>query len=132
MPIGTSREGDIRRAGLLVTAASMAVVVATWCVIGVVEPGPSRTAVLIGLVVVGFALAGWRALRARRDPTPTAGLRSLASWAAAFSWAATLFSVLVALASPRSGASAVGAGILAGCVLVLAGRASEHRTSRER
>lgn len=130
MPIGTTRDGGVRRAGLLVTTVSVLVAAATLLVVGLAAPGPSRAAVLLGLVVVAFALGAWRAIRARQDPTPTVGLRSLTSWAAAFSWAATLFSVLVTLGAPGSGARAVGAGILAGCVLVLVGRVAEHQATR--
>jgi hypothetical protein len=131
MPIGTGDDGAVRRAGLLVTVASLLVAATTLVVVGVAAPSTGRTILLLALVVVAFGLAAWRAIRARRDTTPTAGLRSLMSWAAAFSWAATLFAVLVALGAPGSGGRAVVAGVLGGCLLVLVGRAAEHRTSRE-
>lgn len=131
MPIGTARENGVarvRRAGLLVTAASLVVAVVTMIVAGLVVPTPARTTTLVVLVLAAFALAIWRSLRARRDRTPTVGVRSLTSWLAVFSWAATLFSALVAIASPAVGLRPVVAGVLAGCLLVLVGRIVEHQT----
>ena len=81
-------------------------------------------------MVLAFALAGWRAVRARRDTTAVAGLRPISSWLAAFAWGATVFSALVALAAPDSGGRAVIAGVLAGCLLVIVGRSSEQVTAR--
>jgi hypothetical protein len=115
-----------RRAGWLVTAAAVLVAVATLAVVGLVAPSPTRTAVVIGAVVLAFVHAAWRAIRARRDTSQVAGLRPISSWLAAFAWAATVFSALVALAAPDSGSRAVLTGVLAGCALVLIGRTSEQ------
>jgi hypothetical protein len=134
MPIGTA-SGDggdarVRRAGWLVTGAALAVAAATLLVVGLVPPGPERTTVVVVAAVLAFVLAGWRAVRARRDPTDVAGLRPISSWLAAFAWAVTVFSALVALADPEHGSRAVVAGLLAGCLLVLVGRAGEHVGTR--
>lgn len=115
-----------RRAGWLVTAAAVLVAVATLAVVGLVAPSPTRTVVVVGAVVLAFVLAAWRAIRARRDTSSVAGLRPISSWLAAFAWAATVFSALVALAAPDSGGRAVLTGVLAGCALVLIGRTSEQ------
>ena len=131
VPSGTSDDGGVRRAGFLVTTASVAVAAVTLLVIGVVAPGATRTVVLAALVITAFVLAAWRAVRARRDPTPTAGLRSLRSWAAAFSWATTVFAALSAIARPDASGSAMIAGVLAGCALVIVARLTEHRTTRD-
>ena len=120
----------VRRAGWLVTGAAVVVAVATLLVVGLVAPSPGRTAVIIGAVVAAFVLAAWRAVRARRDTSEVAGLRPIQSWIAAFAWAATVFSALVALAAPASGGRAVLAGVLAGCVLVLVGRTGEQVAAR--
>ena len=125
MPIGTAR-----RAGWLVTGAALAVAVATLLVVGLVAPSPGRTAAVVTAVVLAFVLAGWRAVRARRDPTTVTGLRSISSWLAAFAWAVTVFSALVALAAPDEGGRAVVAGLLAGCLLVLIGRGAEQVGAR--
>jgi len=133
MPIGTATEDGaarVRRAGWLVTGAALAVALATLLVVGFVEPGPGRTAAVITAVVLAFALAAWRAVRARRDTTTVAGLRPISSWLAAFAWAATVFSALVALAEPDAGGRAVVAGLLAGCLLVLVGRGAERVGAR--
>ena len=133
MPIGTASDDGaarVRRAGWLVTAAALVVAVATLVLVGLVPPSPGRTVAIVVAVVLAFALAGWRALRARRDPTTVAGLRPISSWLAAFGWGVTVFSALVALAAPDSGGRAVIAGILAGCLLVLVGRSSEQVAAR--
>lgn len=136
MPIGTHEDGAgrgaarIRRAGWLVTAASLLVAVATMVLVVVAAPTTARTVTIVVAVVLAFVLAGWRAVRARRDRTAVAGLRPISSWLAAFGWAATVFTALVALAEPDSGGRAALAGLLAGCVLVLVGRASEHADTR--
>lgn len=133
MPIGTVTDDGaarIRRAGWLVTGAALVVAAATLVVVGLVPPGPGRTAVIVTAVVLAFVLAAWRAVRARRDTTAVAGLRPISSWLAAFAWAVTVFSALVALADPGHGARAVVAGLLAGCLLVLVGRAGEHVGTR--
>jgi hypothetical protein len=133
MPIGTASDDGaarVRRAGWLVTAAALLVAVATLVLVGLVPPSPERTIAIVVAVVLAFALAGWRAVRARRDPTTVAGLRPISSWLAAFGWGATVFSALVALAAPDSGGRAVIAGILAGCLLVLVGRSSEQVAAR--
>jgi hypothetical protein len=106
------------------------VAAATLLVVGLVGPGPGRTTAVVVAVVLAFVLAGWRAVRARRDPTTVAGLRPISSWLAAFAWAVTVFSALVALADPEHGSRAVVAGLLAGCLLVLVGRAGEHVGTR--
>src|SRR4051812_8715008 len=103
MPIGTATEDGaarVRRAGWLVTGAALVVAAATLLVVGLVAPGPGRTAAIIVAVVLAFVLAVWRAVRARRDPTAVAGLRPISSWLAAFAWGVTVFSALVALADP--------------------------------
>jgi hypothetical protein len=129
MPIGTAA-GDgaarVRRAGWLVTGAALVVAAATLLVIGLVAPGPGRTTAVVVAVVLAIVLAAWRAVRARRDTTAVDGLRPISSWLAAFGWAVTVFSSLVALADPAHGGRAVVAGLLAGCLLVLVGRAGEH------
>jgi hypothetical protein len=133
MPIGTAAEDGaarVRRAGWLVTGAALVVAAATLLVVGLVGPGPGRTTAVVVAVVLAFVLAGWRAVRARRDPTTVAGLRPISSWLAAFAWAVTVFSALVALADPEHGSRAVVAGLLAGCLLVLVGRAGEHVGTR--
>ncbi|WP_133251824.1 hypothetical protein [Actinomycetospora cinnamomea] len=130
MPLGTARDGRARRAGWLVTAAACAVAVATLLVVALAEPGPGRTAAVVTAVVLAFLLAAWRAVRARRDTSTVAGLRPISSWLAAFAWAVTVFSALVALAAPDAGARAVMAGLLAGCLLVLIGRGAEQVGAR--
>src|SRR4051812_4080040 len=133
MPIGTATDDGaarVRRAGWLVTAAALAVAAATLLVVGLAVPGPGRTTVVVVAVVLAFALAAWRAVRARRDTTTVAGLRPISSWLAAFAWAATVFSALVALAAPGEGGRAVVAGLLAGCLLVLVGRMGEQLGTR--
>jgi hypothetical protein len=133
MPIGTAADDGVarvRRAGWLVTGAALVVALATLLVVGLVAPGPGRTAAVVVAVVLAFVLAGWRAVRARRDTTAVAGLRPISSWLAAFAWAVTVFSALVALADPTHGGRAVVAGLLAGCMLVLVGRAGEHVGTR--
>ena len=133
VPIGSEHvDGSdrVRRAGWLVTAASVLVAVVTLVVVAVVEPGPGRTAVILGAVALAFVLAAWRAVRARRDATSVPGLRPISSWIAAFSWAATVFAALVALAAPSSGPRAAVTGVLAGCLLVLVGRASERMAAK--
>jgi len=122
-----------RRAGWLITGAAAVVALVALATPALVPPGPERTVILLVGLGVAFVLAAWRAIRARADPTETRGARSLRSWIAVFSWAATTFSVLVALvalAAPTSGARAALAGVLAGCVLVLVGRAGERVSSR--
>ncbi|CAA9265569.1 MAG: hypothetical protein AVDCRST_MAG54-2701 [uncultured Actinomycetospora sp.] len=130
MPPGTAAGDDgaarVRRAGWLVTGAAVAVAVATLLVVGLVAPGPGRTAAVVTAVVLAFVLAAWRAVRARRDTTTVAGLRPISSWLAAFAWAVTVFSALVAAAAPDEGGRAVMAGLLAGCLLVLVGRGAEQ------
>ena len=130
MPPGTAAGDDsaarVRRAGWLVTGAAVAVAVAALLVVGLVAPGPGRTAAVVTAVVLAFVLAAWRAVRARRDTTTVAGLRPISSWLAAFAWAVTVFSALVALAAPDEGGRAVMAGLLAGCLLVLVGRGAEQ------
>lgn len=134
MPIGTApgEGGDarVRRAGWLVTGAALVVAVATLLVVGLVPPGPGRTAAVVVAVALAFVLAVWRSVRARRDTTSVDGLRPISSWLAVFGWAVTVFSSLVALADPTQGGRAVVAGLLAGCLLVLVGRASEHVGTR--
>ena len=133
MPIGTAADDGVarvRRAGWLVTGAALVVAAATLMVIWLVPPGPGRTASVVAAVVLAFVLAGWRAVRARRDTTTVDGLRPISSWLAAFAWAVTVFSALVALADPTDGGRAVVAGLLAGCLLVLVGRAGEHVGTR--
>lgn len=115
-----------RRAGWLVTGASAVVALAAVLAASVLDPGGVRTGVLLGAVVLAFLLAAWRAVRARRDTTTVHGARPISSWIAAFSWAATVFTAVVALAAPTSGSRAAVAGVLAGCVLVLAGRSAER------
>lgn len=119
-----------RRAGWLITGAAAVVALVALATPALVPPGPERTVILLVDLGVAFVLAAWRAIRARADPTETRGARSVRSWIAVFSWAATTFSVLVALAAPTSGARAALAGVLAGCVLVLVGRAGERVSSR--
>ena len=133
VPIGSAAEDGaarVRRAGWLVTAAALAVALATLLVVGLVPPGPGRTVAIVLAVVLAFALAAWRAVRARRDTTMVAGLRPISSWLAAFAWATTVFAALVALAAPTQGGRAVVAGLFAGCVLVLVGRTSEQMGAR--
>ncbi|WP_285650882.1 hypothetical protein [Actinomycetospora sp. NBRC 106375] len=133
MPIGTAADDGVarvRRAGWLVTGAALVVAAATLVVVGLVPPGPGRTASVVVAVVLAFVLAAWRAVRARRDTTGVDGLRPISSWLAAFAWAVTVFSALVALADPTHGGRAVVAGLLAGCLLVLVGRAGEHVGTR--
>ena len=119
-----------RRAGWLITGAAVVVALVALVTTALVPPATARTVVLLVCVGAAFVLAAWRAIRARNDPTEVRGARSLRSWIAAFSWAATTFSVLVALAAPTSGVRAAVAGVLAGCVLVLVGRAGERVSSR--
>ena len=79
MPIGTASDDGaarVRRAGWLVTAAALLVAVATLVVVGLVPPSPGRTVAIVVAVVLAFALAGWRAVRARRDPTTVADIAS--------------------------------------------------------
>jgi hypothetical protein len=123
-------DARVRRAGWLVTAASLLVAAATLVLVTVAAPSTARTVVIVVAVVLAFVLAAWRAVRARRDRTAVAGLRPISSWLAAFGWAATVFAALVALAEPDSGGRAALAGLLAGCVLVLVGRVSEHADTR--
>ncbi|MEJ2890158.1 hypothetical protein [Actinomycetospora aeridis] len=134
MPVGTTADDGgaarVRRAGWLVTAAALVVALATLLVVALVPPGPGRTAAVVVAVVLAFVLAAWRAIRARRDPTTVDGLRPISSWLAVFGWAVTVFSSLVALADPTHGGRAVVAGLLAGCLLVLVGRAGEHVGTR--
>lgn len=133
MPIGTAADDGVvrvRRAGWLVTLAALVVAAATLLVVGLVPPGTGRTVAVVVAVVLAFVLAAWRAVRARRDTSDVAGLRPISSWLAAFAWAVTVFSSLVALADPTDGGRAVVAGLLAGCVLVLVGRAGEHVGTR--
>lgn len=130
MPLGTVTGDGTRRAGWLVTGAALAVAVATLLVVGLVAPGPGRTAAVVTAVVLAFVLAAWRAVRARRDTTTVAGLRPISSWLAAFAWAVTVFAALVALAAPDAGGRAVVAGVLAGCLLVLVGRGAEQVGAR--
>lgn len=118
-----------RRAGWLVTAAALLVAVATLALVGLAGPSPTRTVLVVVAVVLAFVLAAWRAIRARRDTSTVAGLRPISSWLAAFAWAATVFSALVALAAPTAGGRAVVVGLLAGCALVLVGRTSEQVSS---
>lgn len=120
-----------RRAGWLVTGASTAVALFALVVVLVLDAGTTRTVLLAVAVAAAFSLAAWRAVRARRDTSVVHGARPISSWIAAFSWATTFFAALVALAAPDAGARAALAGLLAGCVLVLVGRASE-RVSGER
>ena len=119
-----------RRAGWLVTGAAVAVAVVALVATAFVDASTTRTVVLVVCLVAAFAVAAWRAIRARGDTTEIRGVRSLRSWIAAFAWAATTFSVLVALAAPSSGPRAALAGVLAGCVLVLVGRAGERMSSQ--
>lgn len=126
MPTRADPTSRARRAGWLVTAAAMLVAVATLLVVGLVEPSPTRTWLVVGAVVLAFVLATWRAIRARRDTSAVTGLRPISSWLAAFAWAATVFSALVALAAPTAGGRAVIVGVLAGCALVLVARTSEQ------
>ena len=118
-----------RRAGWLVTAAALLVAVATLALVGLAGPSPTRTVLVVVAVVLAFVLAAWRAIRARRDTSTVDGLRPISSWLAAFAWAATVFSALVALAAPTAGGRAVVVGLLAGCALVLVGRTSEQVSS---
>ncbi|GAA4931043.1 hypothetical protein EV188_102486 [Actinomycetospora succinea] len=134
MPIGTAAgdggDARVRRAGWLVTGAALVVAAATLLVVGLVPPSAGRTTAVVVAVVLAFVLAAWRSVRARRDTTSVDGLRPISSWLAVFGWAVTIFSSLVALADPTHGGRAVVAGLLAGCVLVLVGRASEHVGTR--
>ena len=114
------------------TGASAAVALFTLVVVIVLGSGTTRTVLLAAAVAAAFALAAWRAVRARRDTSVVHGARPISSWIAAFSWATTVFTALVALAAPDSGARAALAGVLAGCVLVLVGRASERVSEGDR
>lgn len=119
-----------RRAGWLVTGASAAVALATLVLVTVLDAGTTRTALLVAAVAAAFVLAAWRAIRARRDATTVHGARPISSWIAAFSWAATVFAALVALAAPAAGVRAALAGVLAGSLLVLVGRGVESVSDR--
>ena len=121
-----------RRAGWLVTGASAAVATLTLLTVTVLPPGPTVTVLLTIAVAAAFLLAAWRAVRARRDTSVVHGARPIASWIAVFSWAATVFAALVALAAPGSGGRAALAGVLAGSVLVLVGRGAEGVSARDR
>ena len=118
-----------RRAGWLVTGASAVVAVVAVLAAAVLDPGGLRTGVLVAAAVAAFALAGWRAVRARRDRTAVHGARPISSWIAAFSWGTAVFTAIVALAAPTSGSRAPVAGVLAGCLLVLVGRSAERASA---
>ena len=128
--VSTMSAAATRRAGWLVTGAAGGVALIALAITAFADASTGRSVVLVACLVAAFAVAGWRAVRARADTTAIRGVRSLRSWIAAFAWAATTFSVLVALAAPSSGPRAALAGVLAGCLLVLVGRAGERMSSQ--